>query len=109
MATNEDLMHAIQEIHKKLDKHIEDEEPVLDSAKILIATHGTDEMIRSRINFVNEWMERERDRKALRRAIIEKTFTGAIWALLIYLAIVIRHDLLDIVRGVKDAAEITKP
>lgn len=99
MATNEDLMHAIQEVHDKLDRHMTDEQPVLDSAKMLIYTHGTDEMIRARINFVHSWMKREERRQAMRTKVIE---SATIWAIIIvlgFLAVSVATEIREVVKA----------
>lgn len=101
MASNEDLMHAIQEVAGKLDKHIEKEEPVLDSARLLIAIHGTDEIVRSRINFINGWMEREKDRADLRKTVIKHGTLLAMTAVVIFVFRAVWKDVLDLIWSVK--------
>lgn len=112
MATNEDLLYILQNIDNRmstidnrLEEHIKDEQPVLHSAQHLIDQHGDRDEVTARIQFINGWMEREKDRKALRKAIIEKTLVGAIWALLLYLAIAVRHDLVDWIQSNHSAAK----
>ena len=97
--TNDDLMREMRAMREDLQEHIETEEPVLMEARALIAAHGASALVAPRVQFINAWMEREADRKALRRAIIEKTTVAAIWAVLIYLAVMVREDLLVVIRG----------
>lgn len=75
------------------------EEPILLKAKELLDIHGDSADMRARIAFVEAWMEREKDYAKLRRAIIEKTIVGAVWAVTIYLLVLIQQDLVAIVRG----------
>ena len=109
MATNEDLMHAIQALDAKLDLHVVDEKPVLDAAKALIAAHGTDEMIRSRISFVHAWMEREADRKALRRKILESMVLWAVIFALGFIALAISTEIREIVKDWHNSGFLKPP
>lgn len=92
------LVREIAVLSGKLDAHLENERLVLEKAQVVVTTHGAPELITSLINFVNMLMEREADRKALRKAIIEKTIIGAIWALAIYVGLAVIHELRDVVR-----------
>lgn len=98
-ARHEDLMMVVQGIASKLDTHINRETPVIEAARRLLDEHGEPDETRARIMFVNEWMERAKDRRALRKAIIEKTTIGAIWAILVYVAYAVGHDMKDILKA----------
>lgn len=101
MASNEDLMHAIQDVGAKLDAHIAKEDPILFSAQLLMIAHGSDEMIRARIAFINGWMEREKDRSDLRRAIIKHGALLAMTAGVIFVFRAVWKDVLDLIWSVK--------
>ena len=114
--SNEDLLHEIlttralvAETSATLAAHIEEEGPVLTSARHMIEAHGPDSgMIRVRVAFINSWMERERDRAALRKKIIE---SAAIWAILLmlgFIAYAVKDALLDIVRETAHHKEVIK-
>ena len=97
---NEDLLREIIEIKADLKNHIQVEEPVLLEARALIVAHGSYELIGPRVAFINAWMRREEQRDALRRAIIEKTTIAAVWAIVLYVAYAIGHDIMDTLRGI---------
>ena len=108
MATNEDLMHAIQTMDSrvlamdgKLDSHVAKEEPVLQAAQTLIDEHGTKEDVKARINFINAWMERERDRAELRKAVIKHGTLLAMTAIVIFIFRAVWSDIVDLVWAVK--------
>lgn len=96
---HDDLMEVANAIRADLRAHISEEKPILDEAKVMLATHGNPELVRARIEFINEWMEIAKERKALRRAVIEKSVVGIMWAVLVYLAFVIGHDIRDVIRS----------
>ena len=99
MASNEDLMRELVEMRTELRLHIQVEEPVLVQARALLEVHGSDELVRKRIAFINSWMEREQDYKQLRRAIIEKSLIVAILAIATFVIGAIGLEVREIVRG----------
>ena len=99
MATNEDLMTAINEIKADFRAHVAEEKPILDSARLLLSTHGTEEMVRARINFVHSWMERERDRSDLRKALIKHGFLLAMTAIVIFILRAVWVDVVELIRA----------
>lgn len=97
--SNADLLDKLVRIDERLNSHIEIEEPMLMQAKTLLDAHGDAELSRTRIAFINAWMERERQRSALRQAIIEKTTVAALWAVIVYLAFLVKEDLTQLVQN----------
>ena len=89
---NEDEFRAwkeIKEVRVILEKHIEDESPWLNVVHEL----GTAERVRAQVQFVEMLIEREKDRVKLRRAVIEKSTIGALWAVLIFVAVAIFNEI----------------
>lgn len=99
MATNEDLMNAIQEVRADLRAHMVTEQPILDSARTLLDVHGDAEAARVRIAFINVWMERERDRADLRRAIIKHGTLLAMTAIVIFIFRAVWKDILELLNA----------
>lgn len=97
MATNEDLMHAIQSLDAKFESHVADEKPILAEAKTLIDLHGDSEAIRARVSFINIWMERAKDRAELRRAIIKHGTLLAMTAVVLFIFRAVWRDILDLI------------
>jgi hypothetical protein len=97
--TNTDLLREITAMRAELQEHIATETPLLTNAVVALDALGNIEVIRVRVAFINMLIERENDRKVLRKAIIEKTVVGAVWAVLIYTVFAIGHDIRDIVKG----------
>lgn len=91
---NRDVLEHIEaEVHavkSELEIHIEEERPILEAL-------GDPEEIRNRIAFINLWIEREQDKAKLRKAIIEKTVIGAIWALCVFVGLAVFNEVRDIV------------
>lgn len=83
-ANNDEIMAAIQQIRQEAKEEREAIRPILDNAKMLFYAHGSPEMAMARINFVNVWMEREKDRADLRRAIIKHTTIIALTAVVLF-------------------------
>ena len=103
MASNEDLMQAIQtmdarilSMDAKLDNHIFVEQPALKSAQTLIDEHGTKEEVISRIQFINGWMEREKDRHELRKAVIKHGAVVATMTVLYFILKAVWANILQI-------------
>ncbi len=71
--------------------------PLVSKIETLLSMHGDPNETRARIAFVGVLLEREADRKKLRKAVIEKTLVGAVWVALVYMAIVIGHDIRDVI------------
>jgi len=97
--TNEDLLREVTEMRVELRLHIENEAPYLEKIKDLIAAHGDAKLVLARITFINLLAEREEQRKALRRAVIEKVTVVAIVALIGYVAAVLADDFREIVKS----------
>jgi hypothetical protein len=97
-ANNDEIMAAIQQIRQEAKEEREAIKPILENAKMLFYAHGTPEMTQARINFVHVWMERERDRADLRRAIIKHTTILAITAVVIFATRSVWVEFITIVR-----------
>lgn len=92
--SNEDLMRELRTMRDEWSEHIM---PLVGKIEELIAMHGDPIEARARIAFVGMLIEREADAKRLRRAVIEKTLVGAIWVALVYVAIMVGHDIRDVI------------
>jgi len=99
MDFTDEILRQISEMRGELHAHLSTEKVILAKAELVASAHGDADLIATRIAFINLLMEREQDRKALRKAIIEKTVIGAIWALAIYLGLAVIHELRELVRG----------
>ena len=107
MATMDELHDQVVGMRAELKQHIDDESSLFAKIEEMIGAHGDMELIPVRIQFINQWMQREAeraaDRRALRKAIIEKTLSGLLWALLLYLLYAVGHDVKDMVVEWKNA------
>ena len=72
-----------------LEKYIEGGEPL----RAIVREFGSVERVRVQIQFVDMMIEREKDRTMLRRAIIEKSTLGALWAVLVFMAIAFFNEI----------------
>lgn len=86
----EALRHEVSDARYELREHIREEMPPL---RAMLQELGDPEDVRARRVFVEAWIEREKDRAALRKAIIEKGLLMALVAVLSFVAIAIGHEL----------------
>lgn len=100
-ASNEDLMRELRAMREEWGDHIL---PLVGKIEDLVTMHGDPENTRARIAFVNLLLEREADRKALRKAVIEKTLAGAIWVVLGYFVVMLGHEARDLVISILQRA-----
>jgi len=95
-----DLKDEIIGLRAEFRAHIDAETVLFAKFENMIGAHGATELIPVRVAYITQLMlrevERDKNRNALRRAIIEKTVAGVIWAILVYLAFAVGHDLKDI-------------
>lgn len=99
MASNEDLMEAITEIKTELRLRNEEYQPVISRVRNLLDIHGDSEVVRARIAFINVWMEREKDRAELRKAIIKHGTILAMTAIVIFIFRAVWSDIVEIILG----------
>lgn len=92
--SNADIMRELRTMRIEWTEHII---PLVGKIEELIAMHGDPIEARARIAFVGILLEREADRKRLRKAIIEKTLVGAVWVALGYMVIVVGNDIRDVI------------
>ena len=78
--------------------HVEGEASAMAAYQEWMLMAGPREAIRARLQFVEAWMEREKDRKALRRAVIEKSTIVALCAVLAYVGQLAWNDIQDVFR-----------
>ena len=81
--------HLNEEIRKLRVELHENIAPLLATVREL----GLPEQVRARVQFIELLIEREKDRTKLRRAIIEKSLIGAVWALLVFLAVAVWNEI----------------
>jgi len=82
----------IRSLRAEFTAHVDEERPILLVAKQL----GTAEQVKARVTFIDSWIEREKDYAKLRKAIIEKTVVGAIWAVILFVAVSLGHEIKNI-------------
>lgn len=84
------LHEQVRAMRRELNLHVAEEMPILRS---MLQELGTSEQVRQRRVFIELLIDRERDRKKLRTAIIEKSLLFAILALLVFIGTAIWHEL----------------
>lgn len=98
-----DVNDEIIGLRDEFRAHIDAETVLFAKFEMMMAAHGALEVIPVRIAYINAMMARhaarEKDRLQLRKAIIEKTVAGVIWAVAVYLVIAVGHDLKDLIRA----------
>ena len=87
------VLKEIQCMRSALVEHIKEENDLLEKVKGLFEAHGTTEMIRTRVEFVNFLMDEAADRVKLRKVVIEKLTVGGVWALLLFVVISVQHEI----------------
>ena len=87
------VLKEIQALREMMLERIVEENILLEKIRMLFEIHGTNELIRVRVEFVNILMAREVDRIRLRKAIIEKSLLGAVFAILAFVAVSVQHEL----------------
>lgn len=84
------LRAEISAMRAELKEHVDEEMPAL---RAMMQELGSPEQVRERRIFIELLIDRERDRRKLRVAIIEKGLLAAILALLIFTGQAIWHEL----------------
>ena len=98
-----DVNDEIIGLRDEFRAHIDAETVLFAKFEMMMGAHGSIEMIPVRVAYITQMMARhelwEKDRAQLRKAIIEKTVAGVIWAVAVYLVIAVGHDLKDLIRA----------
>ena len=84
------LRADVAAMRQELREHVAEEMPAIRS---LIQELGSPEQVRERRIFIEILIDRERDRRKLRTAIIEKGLLLAIVAILVFIGQAIVHEL----------------
>ena len=98
------IYHEVVSMRAELSAHIErfsahvaEETESMEAYREWIMIAGPREAIRARLQFVEAWMERVKDRKLFRRAVIEKFAILALCAALVYVAKIAWTDIREII------------
>lgn len=84
------LHEQVRAMRRELRDHVAEEMPAV---RVMMQELGTPEQVRERRIFIELLIDRERDRRKLRIAMIEKGLLVAIVALLIFIGTAIWHEI----------------
>lgn len=85
-----ELHEQVRAIRRELKEHVDEEMPAL---RVMMQELGTPEQVRERRIFIEILIDRERDHRKLRTAIIEKGLLVAILAMLVFIGAAIWHEI----------------
>lgn len=89
------VYEEIRELRRELNDHISEEMPMV---RTIMTELGSPEQVRQRRIFIEAWIERERERAKLRRAVIEKGVIVALAAVVAFVLTAIYHELISVLR-----------
>ena len=91
-----DLLYAeVVALRRELTNHIAEEMPAI---RTIMQELGTPDQVRERRIFIEILIDRERDRKALRTAVIEKGLLLALVAILVFVGQALWHEFVQAVK-----------
>ena len=93
------ILEKISDVHREVIAHILEEKPVLELIKSMSKELGTEEQVRARRIFIEQWMEREKDRADLRKAIIKHGTIIALAAIAIFFLKSAWIVIVDVIHG----------
>jgi hypothetical protein len=92
------ILEQVRQLRKDLHTHTLDEMPVIKRVEVMLQELGTPDQVRERRIFIEAFIDRERDRKRLRTAMIEKGLLLALVAFLVFVGQAVWHEIVAGIR-----------
>ena len=89
------LRREVAEMRELLQRHVDEEMPAV---RAMMQELGKPEEVRERRIFIDLMLDRERDRKRLRTAIIEKGLLAALIAVALFVGSAVWHELIAAIK-----------